>query len=234
MSLVTQINNLATRIGTEIKAVRGEIGTRANLTTTAKSDLVAAVNEIDAKTAAAGAQIDDAATSTSTVWSSSKVASITGPLRTDVDAATATAAAKPSIDDTTASSSTVYSGSKVESVVATAVGAKPSIDDGAASTSAVWSSSRTDSRISEVVGAVVDAAPAALDTLNELSAALGADPNFSATVSTALGNRVRVDAAQSFTAGQQQQGRANIGAVAAADVGDTAADFVAVFENALL
>lgn len=34
---------------------------------------------------------------------------------------------------------------------------------------------------------VVDAAPAALDTLNELAAALGDDPNFSATVTTQLG-----------------------------------------------
>lgn len=37
------------------------------------------------------------------------------------------------------------------------------------------------------VQTVVDAAPAALDTLNELAAALGDDPNFSATVTTQLG-----------------------------------------------
>lgn len=36
---------------------------------------------------------------------------------------------------------------------------------------------------------IVDTAPAALDTLNELAAALGDDPNFSATINTALGNR---------------------------------------------
>ena len=34
---------------------------------------------------------------------------------------------------------------------------------------------------------VVDAAPAALDTLNELAAALGDDPNYAATVTTSLG-----------------------------------------------
>lgn len=33
---------------------------------------------------------------------------------------------------------------------------------------------------------IVDAAPAALDTLNELAAALGDDPNFSATVTSSL------------------------------------------------
>jgi hypothetical protein len=42
---------------------------------------------------------------------------------------------------------------------------------------------------------VVDAAPSALDTLNELAAALGDDPNFSATVTTQLnGLDSRLDA----------------------------------------
>lgn len=42
---------------------------------------------------------------------------------------------------------------------------------------------------------IVDAAPAALDTLNELAAALGDDPNFSATVTTNLGALdTRIDA----------------------------------------
>jgi hypothetical protein len=42
---------------------------------------------------------------------------------------------------------------------------------------------------------IVDAAPAALDTLNELAAALGDDPNFSATVTTSLGDLdTRIDA----------------------------------------
>lgn len=42
---------------------------------------------------------------------------------------------------------------------------------------------------------IVDAAPAALDTLNELAAALGDDPNFSATVTNSLnGLDTRIDA----------------------------------------
>src|SRR5210317_740419 len=44
----------------------------------------------------------------------------------------------------------------------------------------------------EVAG-LVDSAPATLDTLNELAAALGDDASFSATMSTSLGNRLRVD-----------------------------------------
>lgn len=40
------------------------------------------------------------------------------------------------------------------------------------------------------IKAVVDSAPQALDTLKELADALGNDPNFSATITTALGNKI--------------------------------------------
>jgi hypothetical protein len=39
------------------------------------------------------------------------------------------------------------------------------------------------------INLVIDGAPGALDTLNELAAALGDDPNFATTVTTALGNK---------------------------------------------
>jgi hypothetical protein len=66
----------------------------------------------------------------------------------------------------------------------------------------------------EVAG-VVDSAPAALDTLNELAAALGDDANFSTTTSTALGNRLRVDtASQGLTGTQQANAITNLGITA--------------------
>lgn len=43
-----------------------------------------------------------------------------------------------------------------------------------------------DAEIEKIVGA----APEALDTLNELAAALGDDPNFASTLSTEIGNKV--------------------------------------------
>jgi len=58
---------------------------------------------------------------------------------------------------------------------------------------------------------MVAAAPGTLDTLNEIAAALGDDANFSATITAALGNRLRVDAAQSLNGTQQAQGRDNLG-----------------------
>lgn len=86
---------------------------------------------------------------------------------------------------------------------------------------------------------ILGGAGAALDTLNELAAALGNDANFAASIAAELTNRVRVDQAQTFTNPQQAQGRDNIGAASAADltalttaVGDTERDLVADYVTA--
>ena len=42
--------------------------------------------------------------------------------------------------------------------------------------------------VAAAIGALIDAAPGAMDTLNELAAALGDDPNFATTVTNALVN----------------------------------------------
>lgn len=76
-----------------------------------------------------------------------------------------------------------------------------------------------------ITGLIVDAAPGTMDTLNEIAAALGDDPNFATTINTALGNRLRVDAGQGLTSPQQAQGRSNLGIVYSTQ--DFAADFVA-------
>ena len=67
--------------------------------------------------------------------------------------------------------------------------------------------------VQAAVAALVASAPGALDTLDELAAALGDDSNFATTIAGALGNRVRVDAAQGLSGPQQSQARANIGAM---------------------
>ena len=63
-----------------------------------------------------------------------------------------------------------------------------------------------------LVNALTAASPATLDTLAEIANALGDDPNFAATMTAALAARVRFDAAQSLTVGEQAQARSNIGA----------------------
>lgn len=77
---------------------------------------------------------------------------------------------------------------------------------------------------------LIGAAPAALDTLKELADALGDDPAFATTMTTALGNRVRVDtAAQGLTTTQQANARTNIDVYSKAEIGDPTTDFVATF-----
>ena len=55
-----------------------------------------------------------------------------------------------------------------------------------------------DSAASTAVAAVIDASPAALDTLNELAAALGDDANFSTTITTSIGTKLASSAVSAF------------------------------------
>ena len=48
----------------------------------------------------------------------------------------------------------------------------------------------TETYVDTAVAALVDAAPEALNTLNELAAALGSDANFATTISTSLGEKL--------------------------------------------
>lgn len=77
-------------------------------------------------------------------------------------------------------------------------GAGASIDDGVVSTLTVWSSDKTDAEIDARVAALVDGAPEVLDTLTELAAALGDDPNFAATVANQLASKAPL-ASPTFT-----------------------------------
>ena len=67
---------------------------------------------------------------------------------------------------------------------------------------------------SEVAG-LIDSSPSALNTLNELAAALGDDASFSTTTATSLGNRLRVDVSnQGLTSTQQGNALTNLGITA--------------------
>ena len=115
-----------------------------------------------------------------------------------------------------------------------ALGSSTVINDAATNLTQTWSSTKVSTEIAAALNALATGAPAALDTLDELAAALGDDANFAATITAALGNRVRVDAAQALTAPQQAQARTNIGSVAAADIGDPDTNFVTTFNAGLI
>ena len=74
--------------------------------------------------------------------------------------------------------------------------------------------------VDTAVSNLVNSAPAALDTLKELADALGNNASFSTTVSTALGNRLRVDInTQGLTGTQQGFARTNLGLATVASTG---------------
>jgi len=159
MSLETQITSLVTAIGGDIKTLRTAQGDLTALTTTAKTSLVVALNELKASiTGSQGAAINDASATNATT--------------------------------------TTYSANKINTAITAAV------------------------------SALVAASPATLDTLNELATALGNDPAFATTIATALSNRVRFDASQTLTAGQQLQACQNIG------VGDPTHNWVTDYNTA--
>ena len=112
------------------------------------------------------------------------------------------------------------------------------INDGAGNgnTSVTWSADKIFDSIEAAKAAIksdiLGGAGTALDTLNELAAALGNDPSFATTIATQIANRVRVDAAQTLTQPQMAQARANIGAQSAAAIGDPDRNLVADYTAA--
>lgn len=181
MSLQTRLGDLIVALGTDYKQIRTWItgsssGTLASLTTSDKSSLVAAINELDAGIA------PDAST---TVKGIAEIATL-------AEVATGT--------DTTRF--VTPEGVRQERLALK----------------------------SEILGAGV---PAALDTLDELAAALADDASFSATVTTALGNRVRVDtAAQGLDSTQKSNARTNIDVYSKTELGDPETDLAAAYATA--
>jgi hypothetical protein len=83
------------------------------------------------------------------------------------------------------------------------IASKPTTLSGYGITDAYSSSNpsgfQTAAQVATAVSGLVDSAPTTLDTLNELAAALGDDPNFATTVSTSIGTKVTANTA--ITAG---------------------------------
>ncbi len=73
MSLETQIVSLAQAIGADIKTLKSSDGNLSSLSTTAKSSLVEAINELYGLVGSGGVTINDGSTtSTTQTWSASK------------------------------------------------------------------------------------------------------------------------------------------------------------------
>lgn len=97
MSLSANVVALAQAIGVDIGAINARIGTLSTLTTTEKSNLVGALNEVRSKllavesTANGAARINDAAKGAATTYSSNKIESfVSAKIAELVDGAPAT------------------------------------------------------------------------------------------------------------------------------------------------
>ena len=139
---------------------------------------------------------------------------------------------------TTAKASLVAAINELKTALDNAGTGGVAIDDAAGdgATTVTWSADKIHDTIEAAKLAVKNdltaGAAAALDTLSELAAALNNDPAFAATIAAEIANRVRFDAAQTLTAPQQAQARANIGAQSAAAIGDPDRDLVADYTAA--
>lgn len=112
------------------------------------------------------------------------------------------------------------------------------ISDSSTATSSTWSSSKINTQINAAVSNLVNGSPAALDTLKELSDALGGNASFATDITTALGNRVRTDVnTQNLTETQKGNARTNLDVYSKTEVdtklGDTERDLVAVYTAGL-
>lgn len=66
-----------------------------------------------------------------------------------------------------------------------------------------YNKSQTDSNISNAIANLVSSAPTTLDTLNELAAALGNDPNFATTVTNLIGTKANLIGGNDFSGNQK-------------------------------
>ena len=83
MSLATRIESLVIRVAQEFNDVRAKTGNLANLTTTDKSNLVAAINELKAAVVSSS-EIDDANIAISSTYSSSKIVTLLDALKSEI------------------------------------------------------------------------------------------------------------------------------------------------------
>lgn len=245
-----QLGTFATRVGTECKSLHTIAGKLANLTTTDKASLVAAINEIKSSAGAISTSLNALTARVSTA--ESNISNNTGDIAT----------VQGAIQTLNGSVSEIESAlEELEAAVASAT----EISDTTTGTSKTWSSTKINNELTaaktEVKNDILGGAGTAYDTLQELAALIQTSQGEIDALEKLAAGHVKFDAAQSLTTTQQTQARTNIGAASASDmtsiksrmtavetkattnatnhttlsnnIGDTGTDFVALFEAAL-
>lgn len=225
MSLISNLQDLAVRIGTECKLlhtmINGNTADLSALTTTAQSNLVAAINELDAAIGGSGATDLDGLTDVVITTPANghllrynngtgHWENVLGTTYFDVvgAAAAAQAAGQPLDSDLTAIAAltttsygrallTLADAAALTASINAATTALPGIVELATTTEATTGTDNTRAvtaaGVKAVVDALVAAAPGTLDTLNELAIAIGNDPNFATTLATSLAGKQDLD-----------------------------------------
>jgi hypothetical protein len=209
----TQIDSLVTNIATAVKTNRTDFD--AHIADTTDAHDASAISVLDAATQLTATNVETAlAEIMDYAQTKTDDSAVTAHI---ADATAAHAASAISVADSGAhltATDVEAALAEIWAIADAASGGGVVINDAATNTTNAWSSQKISDYIAAAVAALIDGAPGALDTLNELAAAINDDASFTATVTTALGLRVRVDAAQSFTSPQKAQGLANLGIVA--------------------
>lgn len=106
------------------------------------------------------------------------------------------------------------------------------ISDAETDTDTTWSSSKINTSINAAISALVAGAPGTLDTLNELAIELADQDSVAAALTTAVGNRVRFDAAQTLDSTQKAQANTNMGSLSLVNSGNPDTDLAALYATA--
>lgn len=202
MSLQTRLGDFITAVGTDYKNFTtymfGSLsGTLADLNTTDKSSLVAAINELQGSSGSGSTNLDETLSATQVVITSDTGTDATIPAADTTNAGVMTKAMFDKLTGIEAAADVTDAanvGSTIHGATAktTPVGADEiAIIDSAASN--VLKRMTATNFAAFIQNLIVDAAPGTMDTLNELAAALGDDPNFAATITTLLAGKQPLD-----------------------------------------
>ena len=246
MTQTERIKLLAQAIGADIALLKTTIGDKADLSTTDKTNLVAAINELAIKINAvetlqqSASEIDDSAPKANRVYSSNKVQSLINEINAILGTLTASGYADVGVGLKTLKD-------KVDALEQKTVDLTALINDTEETeTTSVWSSTKTKDVINTAVGSVkseltdmiiADIAkvksdilgagvPETLDTLAEIADKLNGDAALVANMSVAINNRVRFDEEQVLSSEQKTIACTNIG------IGEPDTDFVAIYNTA--